>query len=99
MLNLLDTTQLAETLHISVRSLRNRLSLNPSSLPAAIRVPGGRSVLFNSGDVEAFIVKHTQTRPARGRPTKRQQLDKKNKLTDFENREELESRGQTRLIK
>ena len=101
MLNLLNTEQLAQTLHISVRSLRNRLSINPSSLPPAIRVPGGRSVLFNAQDVEVFITKHTQATPTRGRPTKRQQLSrqKKNQLTDFENSEALEIRGQERLIK
>ena len=76
MLTLLDTNQLAQTLHISARSLRNRLSLNPTSLPPAIRVPGGRKVLFRHEDVQAYLSDHVQVPKRAGRPTKRQQLER-----------------------
>ena len=80
MLNLLDTNQLAQTLHISARSLRNRLSLNPSSLPPAVRLPGLRKVLFRHEDVQDFISNHVQLPKKVGRPTKRQQLLKRGAL-------------------
>ena len=76
MLNLLDTNELAQTLHISARSLRNRLSLNPSSLPPVVRFPGLRKVLFRHEDVQSFISAHIQVQKRAGRPTKRQQLEK-----------------------
>jgi predicted DNA-binding transcriptional regulator AlpA len=78
MQNLLSTEQLASALHISVRSLRNRLSLNPRSLPPAVRLPGARAVLFREDDVQLFISQHITARP--GRPTKRQQFIKNQEL-------------------
>lgn len=76
MLNLLDTNQLAQTLHISAKSLRNRLSLNPASLPPVVRLPGLRKVLFRHEDVDAYINRHVQAQKRVGRPTKRQQLER-----------------------
>lgn len=75
--NLLTTQQLADLLRLTPGSIRNRLSSKPSTLPASIRLKGFRKHLFRIEDVQSFLDQGISIPKKLGRPTKRQQLEKK----------------------
>lgn len=52
---LLDIEALAPLLCLSPRTLRNRLSQNPASLPPRVRVPGVRGPRWRLSDVQDWL--------------------------------------------
>ena len=52
--NYVSQAQLAQTLCISIRTLQNRLSKHPESLPRCIRFPGAKSPVWDHLTLEAW---------------------------------------------
>jgi hypothetical protein len=50
----LTQDDLAQILHVSKRTLQNRLSKYPESLPTAIKMPGAKAPLWDPLSVEAW---------------------------------------------
>lgn len=87
---LLTIELLAVRIHKSVNSIRSDVARNPRSLPPICRLPGTKRLLWREIDVEQWVAQFVEKEPARkvalvaegagskrGRPTKRQQLEAK----------------------
>lgn len=64
----LDVDQLAELLHMSRKTVLNRISKDPESMPPRLRIPNSRCPLWIRDDVEAWLRLHSDAPPKRGRP-------------------------------
>lgn len=80
--SLLDIEQLAKLLHCSVETVRSNASRAPHRLPAILRLPGHKRLLWRRCDVDAWLAAalapvsaaHSISPPRRrGRPTKAEQ--------------------------
>lgn len=81
-LGLLSVSQLAQALGVQPKTIHNRISKAPGSLPPMVEPPGSNAVYFRHESVQAWLDAHTHTYETvkRGRPTKRQQLLRKQAL-------------------
>ena len=73
----LDGRDLAEVLHITPATVWNALSTNPGRLPPPIRIDGAGGALWLESTVLQWLQeRQVHAKPHRGRPTKRQQIDR-----------------------
>lgn len=71
---IIPLAELAEILALKPKSLSNKLSASPESLPPVVSIPGLRQPYFRLQDVESWINAHVvNVQPRRGRPTKAEQ--------------------------
>ena len=86
-LRLLGAEALGVLLHKTTATVWCDLSRAPERLPPPIRIPGTRKALWLESAVLAWLQeRQVQAKPRRGRPTKRQQIDR---ATSADPREEM----------
>jgi len=88
MQEILRVEDLARYIHKSESTIRSDVKRNPKSLPPICRLPGTRRLLWRREDVEAWLLQFVDTpegsvipltltdQKKRGRPTKKDQIDK-----------------------
>ena len=69
----LDVAALGEIMHMSPQTVRNRMCVNPSSMPPRLHIPGNRRLLWLRSDVVRWLEEHREKPRRTGRP---RQLDR-----------------------
>lgn len=63
--------ELAKILHVSEKTIRNRLSEAPQKLPPRLHLPDTRRPVWLTADVMAWLEKHREPPKRPGRPRKK----------------------------
>lgn len=67
-------TELADTLGVSVKTIHDRRTRHPDTLPQALNIPGQKTLLWLSQDVLKWLIRFRAEpeveAPRRGRPLK-----------------------------